>query len=633
MRTSLLLLALLAPRDAEWAADWTDASRRAREEKKLVLVLVELYGGLTIPERLPALFLVGDLADLKRHRFVGLRWKRGLQAPFQDPSVYGMGPLTFGSALLVATPDGRIVAQTAPHGAFYLDLFLRSVLRKHPEFTGSRVDPAKDPLDRAEAHLRRGELEEAESLLRRPSSARGFRLQASLKARLRRGEEAREAIRNARASAGPDLAAELDVDEGVLLLGLGKPREAAKLLHSVLERSPQSPRAAEARYHLSHILLRDRVADGKAGFEETVRTAGGTPWAKAAEAVLKGGSLETAAYARLEWPAEPSLEVARVPAPRPLPPSEAPRAADAAVRYLLGAQLPDGSWITPASLSSEAAAFTVATTAICARSLRPYRDRKDVAEAIERGVQRVISLVGADALDRQARVFGFGYSIWARALAVRLLARGPGDRAAGTRDRLVRELVRDQSAAGGWTYYAGVDPSFVTATVLLALQEAKEAGAAVPPATLEKGLRCLESARGPRGAFRYFPGGSAPGAEAGPRSPLCALALLRGGRGDPAGVAAGLDRYLEARLEVRKERGKALCHTGPDGTAAYYLLFGYAFAAETLASLPEGRREAYRKAILEDVLAARLEDGSFLDFPAMGRSYGTAMALAALTPQ
>lgn len=630
MQSLLAVLALLAGQDGEWAADWPDAARRARDEKKLVLVLVELYGGLKIPERLPPFFAEGDLAELKRHRFVGLRWKRGMKAPFQDPAVYGMGSLTFGAALLVATPDGRVVGQCAPHGAPFLDLTLRSVLLKHPEFTGSPLGESADPLERAELLLRRGEVDQVGPLVREPGSARGFRLQASYFARQLRGADALEALRKARERGGPEIQSDLDVEEGRVLLGLGKPREAAKALVSVLDREPADPRVAEAKYLLSHILLRDDLADGKAGFEETVRTSPGSVWGEAARTILSLGAPEAVAAARLQWPTDRMLEVVRETEPDPLAVADAGRAAEDAVAYLLRSQLPDGSWSTPASLSSEAPAFTVAATAICASSLLPYRDRKEPAAAVDRALEHVLGAVASGALDRQGRVFGFGYAVWGRAFALRFLARASGARGSESMKGLVRELARDQTPSGGWSYYAGIDPAFVTATVILALQEALEAGVPVPEAVVQKGLRSLESGRDPGGAFRYAPGGAAPRAEAGVRSPLCALALLRGGRGKPSDLVAALDRYLEGRLDVRKERGKALCHTGPDGTAAYYLLFGYAFAAESLGRVAGERRAAYRSALLEDVLAARRGDGSFLDFPAVGRHYGTGMALTAL---
>ncbi len=635
VQAAALALGVLFPAGQEtpWARDWPEAARRARDERKLVLVLAENYRGLKISDRLPLLFLQGPLADLLRERFVGLRWRPEMGAPLRDPAAYGAGPFTFGAAILVAAPDGRIVGECAALGEGVVDDYLRFVLLRHPEATGRPPVAGADPLDRAEAHLRRGELEPAAALLERPGSARASALKARLLRRLRKGEEALAELRRAK-GAGED--AELLAEEGAALLGLGRAREAAEALVAILDRHPGSPRAAEAKYLLSRILLRSDFEGGKAGLEETVRTCAGTPWAALAQALLASGALEAAGAARLGWPDGRMLEVARESTPAPLPLAKLEESREGAIRFLLGAQLADGSWITPANLSSENPAFSIAATAIAGASLLPFRDRKEVAAALGRAVERVLAARSARELDRQPLAFGFGYAVWGRIFALRFLARcsaagvGPAGRLAEAMDALAGELAREQTPGGGWSYFGGMDLSFVTAAAVLALVEARERGAKVPPDVLRRGLDCVEGARGPKGEFRYARGGGEPGAQAGLRSPLGALALLRGGRGDAEGVRRGLEHYLGHRLSARKERGKALCHTSPDGTAAYYLLYGYAFAAEALETLPAADREPFRRALVEDVLQARREDGGFADFPATGPAYGTGMALAAM---
>jgi hypothetical protein len=145
-------------------------------------------------------------------------------------------------------------------------------------------------------------------------------------------------------------------------------------------------------------------------------------------------------------------------------------------------------------------------------------------------------------------------------------------------------------------------------------------------------LAALASTRKAAG-FNYMvgPGDLGGEAECAMRSPLCALALERAGNGAGKGsvdeVRAALELYLKHRDRVRRERGKRLCHTGPEGTASYYLLFGYGFAAEAVNDLPTSERPRFRAALREDVLALRTEDGGFLDNPASGRCYGAGMAL------
>jgi hypothetical protein len=166
---------------------------------------------------------------------------------------------------------------------------------------------------------------------------------------------------------------------------------------------------------------------------------------------------------------------------------------------------------------------------------------------------------------------------------------------------------------------------FVTAAIVLALLDARAAGAEVPNAMLARAVACVASMRGRDGAFSYRGGAGRANAESALRSPLYALALQRGG--EEGGVRASLEHYLRFRAEVRKERGKTLCHTGPDGNAAYYLLYGYRFAAEAATGPAHAD---VRRALIEDVLATRCADGGFLDSPIAGRTYGTGMALIAL---
>ncbi len=626
MRTIWLGALLLGAADDPWAADWPEAARRAREEKKLVVVPVELFGGLKIPEHLPLLFTDADLDALVRERFVGLLWKQGMKAPFQDPAVWGMGPMTFGVGILFADPDGRIVGQCPALAATLVDACARGVLAKRPEATGPPLPDFKDEIDRAEAHLRRGELEKAAPLLESAASARGLRLKASMLRRQRRGEEALAALRRAREAGGPE--PDLLAEEASILTGLGRYEEAEKACAALVADHPASPRAPEARFSLGLLRGRADPASAKAGLEELVRTAPESRWGRLAAQVLRSGRL---GEARLAWPTEKLLEVAREIPPLPLPAFRLEIAEREAVALLLKSQLPDGSWATCAQLSSRASAFAAAATAICASGLLPFAERPEVAAAVDRALAFLVAVQAEDALAKEAGTYGFGYAVWARAFAVRFFARclraKVGDRAKLERAMAgwVGELRQTQARTGGWGYYAGAEMSFATASVVLALLEAKAEGEVVGRA-----LDFLSGTRLAPGRFGYGTGSRSATSEASLRGPLCELALRRGGRGSAEGVQAALDFTLEHAPRTRKERGKVLCHTAPEGTAPYYLLFGYAFAAEALGELPKDARTRYRDALVENVLAARLEDGGFLDFPPVGRFCGTGLALAAL---
>jgi hypothetical protein len=618
-------LLLLGAAQDPWAADWAEAARRAREERKLVVVPVELFGGLKIPDHLPLLFTDPDLDALLRERFVGLRWKRGMKAPFQDPAVWGMGPMTFGIGILFADPEGRIVGQCPALSAPLVEAAARAVLAKRPEAAGPPLPELKDVLDTAEALLRRGEFARAAPLLERATSPRALRLKASMLRRERRGEEALAALRQAREGGGPE--PDLLAEEAAVLTGLGRFEAAEKACAAILENHAESARAPEAKFSLGHLRARTDAAAAKAALEELARDFPGSRWGRLAAQALASGRM---AEARLAWPTEKALEVVREVPPLPLPAFRLEAVERDAAALLLRSQLPDGSWATYAQLTSRAPAFAAAATAICASALLPFAERKEVALALDRALAFLLELQGEGALAREAGTYGFGYGVWGRAFAVRFLARclraKVGDRARVEKALAgwVEELRKTQARSGGWGYYAGAEMSFATAAVILSLLEAKVEGEMVGRA-----LDFLSGTRLAPGRFGYGTGSRAATAEASLRAPLGELALLRGGRG--GAVRAGLDFYLEHAAHTRKERGKVLCHTGPEGTAPYYLLFGYAYAAEALGELRADARTRYRDALVEDVLAARLEDGGFLDFPPVGRFCGTGLALAALS--
>src|SRR5262249_1895606 len=98
--------------------------------------------------------------------------------------------------------------------------------------------------------------------------------------------------------------------------------------------------------------------------------------------------------------------------------------------------------------------------------------------------------------------------------------------------RLIRKLGDHQKKSGVWQHE--YDNPFVTATILHALEEARVAGAEVPPAMMKKGASALKSTRDGGGFFSYeFPGkGGAPEGAAG-RMPFLEFALTFSGQAKP----------------------------------------------------------------------------------------------------
>jgi hypothetical protein len=212
----------------------------------------------------------------------------------------------------------------------------------------------------------------------------------------------------------------------------------------------------------------------------------------------------------------------------------------------------------------------------------------------------------------------------------------------------VEGIRSKQRSGGGWSYYITTDLrnydrpinqsiSFYTAVALTALVETREAGFVVPEELIDTASGCLERMRNPDCTFEYMlfhdredaPRNTpVPGAAG--RGPLCALALLREGRGRLEDIRTTLDQFLDNRHYFAREHGKTLMHAGPHAQGSHYLMFDYANCAAAVRRLPKRERGKYRAPLLEQILGARTKTGTYIDNPMIGPHYGAGMALIAL---
>ncbi|MCB9896317.1 MAG: terpene cyclase/mutase family protein [Planctomycetes bacterium] len=604
--------------EVNFATNWPEASRRAREENKLVLVVFEVYRGLlTSRFTLTTVFMHPDVVELVNERFVPIFWAPGMNAPFEDPKVFGLGPVTFGSGLMVATPDGRIVAQAVTGHPFHVYDICREALKQHSD---SKPASPNDPLER----MRRGELEAAEELLASAESGLEWKVRAELLRRLRRGDDALSALDAAEKNGAQNT----DLMRALLYLNLGENGKAAKL--TAKSKDPEGmfynccARGAEKGYAEVEQDLRKLALDHPE-----------SRWGWLAASIV----VEDRLHGMLgvwKWPSAEQFKAWDMP--EYAPGEDATAARDDAIAFLLAAQSDDGRWINPRSANGRV--FDVATSAICASSLLAHRDREGVQAACERTLEYLL----AQELVADPTAL-FDYTIWAQIFALDYLARcnelelGNRRKNSKAMEAIIADMKKQQYPSGGWGYFhheSSPDNSigFVTAPALLALKRADQAGAKVPSSMLVRAADALEYLQSPNGSYGYMwmSGKVDPAkeAESSLRSPLYALALRRVARLDAQGVRKSLDIYLKHREHVIAERGKSVCHTGAEGTAPYYLLFGYRFAAEALDELPAEQRSRYAEALRHDVLQFRKADGSFCDYLSVGREYGAAMALATL---
>jgi len=365
--------------------------------------------------------------------------------------------------------------------------------------------------------------------------------------------------------------------------------------------------------------------------------------------------------------ARPLAEVApRVDRVEPVDAAELETALDRGVAYLVGEQRPDGSWgsadNTKGGVDIYAPppgahyAFRSAVTGLCVSALlETDRDTADVAAAIDRGadwlLERLPRLRRATP-DALYNVWGHAYGIEALALVLPRHADDP-DRQAAIRECIASQvelLDRYESVNGGWGYYdfeigarkpAASPNSFTTATVLLALADARDAGVDVPQQLIDRGLAAIHRQTRPDRSylygeyFKYRPAHpiNRPGGSLG-RSHACNAALRRFGDPDvtDAAIKAWLDRLVARNGWLDLGRKKPIPHESWFAVAGYFFYYGHFYAAECIGLLPEADRAAFQDQLARIMLPLQEPSGCWWDYPFYDyhMQYGTAFAIRTL---
>jgi hypothetical protein len=336
----------------------------------------------------------------------------------------------------------------------------------------------------------------------------------------------------------------------------------------------------------------------------------------------------------------------------PLPAKEVRVSVEGALDWLVAERRADGTWPDASELEAEPSnAISAAIDTLAVRALLAHRSP---LPNLEREVSLVIAAARASLAARSDAPTYMTYEVWSDALLLELLAdlletprkEGLAGELRALGGEFVQELAKRQRTNGGWSYFEAASLeadaekpeqsiSFVTASVVLALVRAHEAGIEVDEEMLARGVDALEAMRGERGVFAYMLWSfqqralDEPVAGAAGRGPLCELALLRAGRSDPGRLAAALELFFRHAATLDKERGKALMHCGAEGQGCHYVLYDYATAARAIAALPADAQKPFTARLLELLLAARRTDGAFLDTQVLGPASGTALALLA----
>lgn len=360
---------------------------------------------------------------------------------------------------------------------------------------------------------------------------------------------------------------------------------------------------------------------------------------------------------------------APTPAPVEAPSTEEIQSAiDRGVAFFLKTQNPDGSWGSArrtkdlniyAPVPGAHDAFRAAVTSLALCALIECDDGSPVvAAAIDRGevwlLRRLPSVRRAtpDAI----------YNVWTHAYSIQALLR-LRDRAADDaahRESLAR-LVADQfdllsryeSVDGGWGYYdfdvgakqpAASSTSFVSATVLVAFDEARAAGIDPPERLVRRAYDSILRQRNPDYTYcygeylKYQPrrGINRAGGSLG-RSQACNVAVRRWGDEtvDDAVLEAWLDRLYARNGWLEIGRKRPVPHEAWFQVAGYFYYYGHYYAAECIDELPKAAQVRHRGQLARILLDQQESDGSWWDFPFYDyhRPYGAAFAMLALAPR
>ena len=357
-------------------------------------------------------------------------------------------------------------------------------------------------------------------------------------------------------------------------------------------------------------------------------------------------------------------EAAAAPAePRDTPEIDA--AIERGVGFLVGYQNPDGSWGSAtqtkglniyAPVPGAHQGFRAAVTSLCISALIETGGRDPaVLDALKKAERWMLENLPRVRRANQDAI----YNVWAHAYAIQALVRMIERKAPDAPRRAeLAELVRGQIdrldayefVGGGWGYYnfdfstdtpSGNTNSFTTATVLIALKEARRAGFDVPDGLVERGMAVIRRQRRPdftylySSSFRFYTGRSInrPGGSLG-RSQACNAATRMWG--DEAVtddvLASWLDRLVVRNGWLSMGRKRPVPHESHFAVAGYFYYYGHYYAGYCIQLLPPDRRPPHQKRIAEIIIGHQESDGSWWDYPLYNyhKPYGTAFALMTL---
>lgn len=253
------------------------------------------------------------------------------------------------------------------------------------------------------------------------------------------------------------------------------------------------------------------------------------------------------------------------------------------------------------------------------------------------------------------------YNVWGHAYGLRAISRlhqresDPAKKAGWV--RLAQEQVnlvdRYEDINGGWGYLdvfdelttqkpSGIPTSFTTATVLLAMDEARSTmGVKLNEQLVKHSIVGLNMQRTPDFSYAYsFAHRMRPRADinrpAGSlaRSQACNAALRVFGEKAVTDevLITWADRFLDREGFLSNVRKRPVPHEGAFRIAGYFYYYGIYYFTESVRLLPKEKQAAYAERLAAILLERQEKDGSWWDYPLYDyhQPYGTGYSLMAL---
>ncbi len=301
--------------------------------------------------------------------------------------------------------------------------------------------------------------------------------------------------------------------------------------------------------------------------------------------------------------------------------------------------------------------YRLGSTGLCISGMiETFDGRAEVEAAIHRAAKALVKQLPKlrrPTVDVMYNHWGHAYGIQG---LVRYRAFAKADRSLlKDVDRVIQHQIgmldRYVTVNGGWGYYdfnlgyqkpSDGPESFTTATVLIALKEAQDAGFKVNPYTVKVSVAAVQRQRMPD--FSYFysephiysPQGliNRPPGSLG-RSQACNVALRLWGdkKVTDARIRDWLNRLFARNGWLRIGLKRPKPHESWAAVAGYFYYYGHLYAGFCIEQLPVDERPFFQRHLAQLMVELQEKDGSWWDYPLYNyhQQYGTGMVLMTLS--